>query len=256
MKKQFYKIVLLITLFFLQSCNSKKFTEVVEVPLPAAEEKMTIGSPDDITADEGAFELQKLGYKYDALIPSIDAATMEIHYSKHYLGYTNNLNKALVGTEMIDLTIEEILEKADTNIPEVRNNAGGYYNHNIYWESMIPKGGGTPKDTLAASIDRDFGSLEDFTKQFKNAANAHFGSGWVWLISDKAGKLQIVSTNNQDNPLMIRASIKGTPLLAIDLWEHAYYLSYQNKRKRYIDAFFEVINWKKAQERYEEAIKK
>lgn len=249
-------IIFISIIVFLQSCNNKKFTEVVEVPLPAAEEKLTIGSPDDVEANEGIFKLQKLDYKYDALAPSVDVATMEIHYSKHYLAYTNALNKALDSTQLSDLSIEEILAKAETTNMELRNNAGGYYNHNIYWESMIPKGGGTPKDTLAASIDRDFGSFESFKSKFKAVANHYFGSGWAWVITDKTGKLQITTTQNQDNTLMPKAIIKGTPLLALDLWEHAYYLSYQNKRKKYIDNFFEIINWKKVQERYEEAIKK
>jgi superoxide dismutase, Fe-Mn family len=256
MKKIFKIFIFISIIVFLQSCNNKKFTEVVEVPLPTAEEKLTIGNPEDVEAKEGVFSLQKLPYKYDALSPSIDVGTLEIHYSKHYLAYTEALNKALDSTQLSDLSIEEILAKAETTNMELRNNAGGYYNHNIYWESMIPKGGGTPKDTLAASIDRDFGSFESFKSKYKTAANQHFGSGWAWLITDKEGKLQITTTQNQDNTLMPKSLIKGTPILALDLWEHAYYLSYQNKRKKYIDNFFEVINWKKVQERYEEAIKK
>lgn len=256
MKNAFKNIIFSSIIVFLQSCNNKKLTEVVEVPLPAAEEKLTIGSPDEVEANEGAFKLQKLDYKYEALSPNIDVATMEIHYSKHYLAYINALNKALDSTQLTDLSIEEILEKAETTNTELRNNAGGYYNHNLYWGSMIPKGGGTPKDTLASSIDRDFGSYENFRARFKTAANQHFGSGWAWLVTDKTGKLQVTTTQNQDNTLMPKALIKGTPILALDLWEHAYYLSYQNKRKKYIDNFFEVINWKRVQERYEEAIKK
>lgn len=253
--------ILSLTLYFiiiviLQSCNNKKLTEVVEVPLPTAEEKLTIGSPEDVEAGDGPFKLQKLGYRYDALTPNIDAGTMEIHYSKHYLTYLNSFNKALDSTQLSDLTIEEILAKAETNHMELRNNAGGYYNHNMYWESMIPKGGGNPKDTLAASIDRDFGSFESFKAKFKTSANLHFGSGWAWLITDKTGKLQVTTTQNQDNPLMPKSIIKGTPILALDLWEHSYYLNYQNKRKKYIDSFFEIINWKKVQERYEEVLKK
>jgi superoxide dismutase, Fe-Mn family len=255
MKKIFSLAIYIFIFLLLHSCNNKKLTEVVEVPLPAAEEKLTIGSPEDVEAKEGAFKLQKLLYNYDALSPIIDVATMEIHYSKHYLVYTEAFNKALDSTELSDLSIEEILAKAETSNIELRNNAGGFYNHNLYWESMKPKGGGTPKDTLSASIDRDFGSYESFRAKFKTAANQHFGSGWAWLITDKAGKLQVTTTQNQDNPLMPKALVKGTPILALDLWEHAYYLSYQNKRKKYIDNFFEIINWKKVQERYEEAIK-
>ncbi len=256
MNKIYSLAIYIFSVLLIQSCNNKKLTEVVEVPLPAAEEKLTIGSPEDVEAKEGAFKLQKLPYKYDALTPVVDVATMEIHYSKHYLVYTEAFNKALDSTELSDLSIEEILAKAETSNMELRNNAGGFYNHNIYWESMIPKGGGIPKDTLSASIDRDFGSYESFRAKFKTAANRHFGSGWVWLITDKEGKLQVTTTQNQDNPLMPKAIVKGTPILALDLWEHAYYLNYQNKRKKYIDNFFDVINWKKVQERYEEAIKK
>ncbi len=240
----------------LQSCNNKKLTEVVEVPLPTAEEKLTIGHPDDIKADEGSFDLLKLPYTYDALAPNIDAQTMEIHYSKHYLAYTNALNKAIAGTKLEKLTIEEILTKLDVNNLVFKNNAGGYYNHNIYWESMAPKAGGAPQDTIAGAIRKDFGSFDIFKKQFSEAANKYFGSGWAWLIVDKTGKLQITTSNNQDNPLMPGALIPGKPILAIDVWEHAYYLNHQQKKKNYIDAFFNVINWKKVGEKYEEAIKK
>lgn len=252
------KLLLLCFSFFalLQSCNEKKLTEVVEVPLPAAEEKMTIGHPEDVVAEEGAFKIQLLPYAYDALAPEIDAATMEIHYSKHYLTYTNNLNKVLAGTELEKLPIEEILSKLDMSNNDLRNNAGGYYNHNIFWESMSPKNDPEPKDTLATAINRDFGSYENFTNTFKDIASQQFGSGWVWLVTDKAGKLQVTSTPNQDNPLMPGATIKGTPILALDLWEHAYYLKHQYKRKNYIDAFFKVINWKKAGERYEDAMRR
>ena len=251
------KIILLYFLFaaILSSCNDKKLTEVVEVPLPAAEEKMTIGHPEDVKAEEGAFKMLPLPYEYDALAPSIDAGTMEIHYSKHYLTYTNNLNKVLVGTEFEKLPIEEILAKLDMSNADLRNNAGGYYNHNIFWESLSPKGG-QPADTLATAINRDFGSYDNFQTSFKDAASKQFGSGWVWLVTDKTGKLQITNTQNQDNPLMPQAVIKGTPILALDLWEHAYYLGYQYKRKNYIDAFFKIINWKKVGEKYEDAMRR
>lgn len=249
--------VIIISFILLVSvaCNRNKLKEVVEVPLPAAEEKMTIGHPDDVKADEGAFEMIKLPYSYDALAPNIDAMTMEIHYSKHYLTYTNNLNKALAGTALESLPIEEILKKLDVSNDALRNNAGGYYNHNLFWEIMGPKSEGQPKDTLAHAITRDFGSFENFKTQFEEAASQQFGSGWAWLITDKTGKLQICNTTNQDNPLMPNATIKGIPILAIDVWEHAYYLNYQYKRKKYIDAFFKVINWPKVSEKYEEALR-
>jgi len=254
------KIVLIVlgSIFFLSigSCKRKKYTEVVEVPLPTKEEKMTIGLPEDVKADAGAFELLKLPYGYDALAPNIDAMTMELHYSKHYLTYTNNLNKALAGTDLESLPIEEIFKKLDLNNADLRNNLGGYYNHTLYFDCISPKAGGKPSDTLAGAFEKDLGSFDNFKIQFEDAAIKQFGSGWAWLIVDKAGKLQVTSTPNQDNPLMPRAVVAGTPILAIDVWEHAYYLNYQNKRKKYIEAFFNVTNWKKVGEKYEEAIKK
>jgi Fe-Mn family superoxide dismutase len=246
-----YSILLVVV-----SCNNKKLTEVVEVPLPSAVEKFTIGSPDDIEAEEGSFDLVKLPYKYDAVSPEIDARTMELHYSKHYLAHANSLNKAIKNTEFENLTIDEILSKSVADSLNLRNNAGGYYNHNLFFECIGPKAGGQPKDTLAIAINKDFGSFEGFKNQFKNVANRQFGSGWAWLIVDKTGGLQVTSSPNQDNPLMPKSIVSGTPILTLDLWEHAYYLQYQNKRKNYIDAFFNIINWKVVGEKYEEAIKK
>ncbi len=256
--KHFFAIALCLTLFMtLPSCNRKKLEEVVEVPLPTADTKMTLGHPDDVVAESGQFSITKIPFEYTDLAPNIGALTMEMHYSKHYLTYTNNLNKAVASDETLkDLTIEEILSKLNMDNPDLRNNAGGYYNHELYWGSMAPKAGGQPKDTLATVIDRDFGSFEVFKTQFTDAAEKQFGSGWAWLIVDKTGKLQVTSTPNQDNPLMPKQTVSGKPLLALDVWEHAYYLDYQYKRKKYIDAFFNVINWKKVGERYEEAVAK
>jgi Fe-Mn family superoxide dismutase len=178
-----------------------------------------------------------------------------MHYSKHYLTYTNNLNKAIVGTELEKLPIEEILAKSIANDSTgVRNNAGGYYNHSLFWKCMSPKAGGEPKDTLSMAIVKDFGSFENFKKQFKNTATKHFGSGWAWLIVDKTGKLQVTSTTNQDNPLMPKVEVSGKPILALDLWEHAYYLDYQYRRKNYIDSFFNIINWSEVEKNYEETL--
>lgn len=250
MKKLFYTFASLAIFSFLISCNNKKLTEVVEVPLPAAEEKITLGFPDDVKAEPGSFLLDKLPYAYDDLAPAISPLTLEMHYSKHYLTYTNNLNKAIAGTEYENMSIEDILTKMDVNDTELRNNAGGFYNHSLYWKSMAPNAGGTPKDSIAAVIDRDFGSFDNFKAAFKNEASKQFGSAWVWLIVDKAGKLQITSSQNQDNPLMRNAAVSGTPILALDLWEHAYYLGYQYRRASYIDAFFNVINWAKVDENY------
>ncbi|HEX8577290.1 MAG TPA: superoxide dismutase [Flavobacterium sp.] len=244
-----------ILFLLLQSCKEKKLIEV-EVPLPRTEEKIIMRNPDDVKADEGSFSLIKLPYKYNDLEPYIDTKTMEIHYSKHYLNYTNSLNKAIIGTLFEKATIEEILTQLDVNDAGLRNNAGGYYNHNLYWEIMAPKAEETPKDPIAAAITKDFGSYEVFKAQFSDAAAKQFGSGWAWLVVDEKGTLQVTSTANQDNPLMPNAIVKGKPILALDVWEHAYYLQYQNKRKDYINAFFKVINWKKVNEKYLEALQK
>jgi Fe-Mn family superoxide dismutase len=256
-KKIILMLICFTSLFILPSCKRKKLTEVVEVPLPSSEEKITIGQPDDVTADEGQFALMKLPYQYNELEPSIDILTMEVHYSKHYLTYTNNLNKLVAAdATLTNLTIEDILKKADGTNADLKNNAGGYYNHGFFWEGLGPKAGGQPKDTLASVITKDFGSFEEFKSQFSDAAEKQFGSGWAWLVLDKTGKLQVTSTPNQDNPLMPKQTVPGIPLLNLDVWEHAYYLDYQYKRKRYIENFFKIINWKKVSERYEEAITK
>ena len=187
-----------------------------------------------------AFELPKLPYAYDALEPHIDARTMEIHHSKHHQGYTTNLNAAIKGTELEGKSIEEIL-KAGKDKPAVRNNGGGFWNHNLFWEVMAPNKGGLPTGDLAAAIDAAFGSFEAFKAEFAKAGATRFGSGWAWLcVTD--GKLEVCSTANQDNPLM-GEGCTGTPILAMDVWEHAYYLNYQNRRPDYINAFFNVINW-------------
>jgi Fe-Mn family superoxide dismutase len=238
------------------SCRDKKLTEVVDVPLPTAEEKVALSHPDEAKADPGAFEMLELPYEYDAFAQSIDPRTMELHYSKHYLTYTNNLNRLVNDSIAKSGGIEEILRRLDMSNTALRNNAGGYYNHNIFWESMGPNGGGKPTDTLATAIDRDFGSFENFKAEFSAAAEKQFGSGWAWLVVNRSKKLQVTSTPNMDNPLMPQAAVPGTPILALDVWEHAYYLNYQYRRKKYIDAFFKTINWKKVGEKYEDAIAK
>jgi superoxide dismutase, Fe-Mn family len=257
MKKYILLLLSLSLVITFQSCKRKKLTEVVEVPLPAAEEKLTIGQPDDVKAEDGQFSLIELPYKYDALIPSIGLLSMEMHYSKHYLTYTNNLNKLVATDETLTgLTIEEVLKKTSTTNPDLRYNAGGFYNHTLFFGSLKAKAEKQPIDTLATTINRDFGSFEAFKTQFTDAAEKQFGSGWAWLVVDKTGKLQVTGTPNQDNPLMPQQTISGTPLLCLDVWEHAYYLDYQYKRRKYIDAFFKIIDWKKINERFEEAIKK
>ena len=197
------------------------------------------------------FELPKLAYDYNALEPHIDARTMEIHHSKHHNGYTNNLNNAIAGTDMEGKTIEEICAIPGLS-GAVRNNGGGYYNHCMFWESMIPNGGGNPTGELASTIDSTFGSFDDFKADFTKAAGTRFGSGWAWLGVNN-GKLKISSSANQDNPLM-DGQCGCTPILCLDVWEHAYYLNYQNKRPEYINAFFSVINWKEVNKRYQAAL--
>tara|TARA_B100001287_G_scaffold179313_1_gene151192 strand:+ start:1014 stop:1613 length:600 start_codon:yes stop_codon:yes gene_type:complete len=197
-----------------------------------------------------SFELPKLSYAYDALEPHIDARTMEIHHSKHHQGYTNNLNAAIAGTDLEGKTISEILV-ACADKPAVRNNGGGFYNHTLFWEVMSPNGGGAPSGDLATAIDNAFGSFEGFKDVFSKAAATRFGSGWAWLcVTD--GKLEVCSTANQDNPIM-GEGCSGTPILALDVWEHAYYLNYQNRRPDYINAFFEVVDWSVVSANFEAA---
>jgi len=196
-----------------------------------------------------SFELPKLNYSYDALEPNIDARTMEIHHTKHHAAYTNNLNNAIKDTDLANKSIEEILKNISKHSVAVRNNGGGFYNHNLFWEIMSPNGGGQPKGDLLNAINRDFGSFEKFKELFNNAAATRFGSGWAWLVK-QGDKLVVSSTPNQDNPLMDVAEIKGTPVIGLDVWEHAYYLKYQNRRPDYIDAFWNVIDWDKVSKRF------
>ena len=197
-----------------------------------------------------SFELPKLPYAYDALEPHIDARTMEIHHSKHHAVYTNNLNAAIAGTDMEGKTIENILINLDKTNAAVRNNGGGFYNHNLFWTIMSPNGGGEPTGELADAIERDFGSFAEFKARFSKAGATQFGSGWAFLCVQKGGKLDICGTPNQDNPLMPGVGCGGTPILAMDVWEHAFYLHYQNRRPDYIEAFFNVINWSEVSRRY------
>lgn len=194
------------------------------------------------------FKLPDLKYEYNSLEPHIDAKTMEIHHTKHHAGYTNKLNDAISGTEFEEKTIEEIL--ATPNLPiGIRNNGGGFYNHNLFWEVMSPNGGGEPAGEIGDAINQSFGSFEKFKEEFSNAASTRFGSGWAWLVKTDNG-LKITSTPNQDNSLMFDAETKGTPILGLDVWEHAYYLNYQNKRPDYISAFWNVIDWEEVNKKY------
>jgi Fe-Mn family superoxide dismutase len=193
-----------------------------------------------------SFELPKLPYAYDALEPHFDARTMEIHHTKHHQAYTTNLNNAIAGTDLEGKTIEEIL-KVCADKPAVRNNGGGFYNHNLFWSVLSPNGGGQPTGELAAAIDQSFGSFDAFKEEFSKAAATRFGSGWAWLNVD-GGKLTVTSSPNQDNPIIEGSS--ATPILGLDVWEHAYYLHYQNRRPDYISAFFNIINWEEVTKRY------
>jgi superoxide dismutase, Fe-Mn family len=197
-----------------------------------------------------AFELPALPYSTDALEPHIDSMTMTIHHGNHHAGYTNKLNAAIEGTDLEGKSIEDILKNLDMNNGAVRNNGGGYYNHDLFWKVMSPNGGGAPTGDVAAAIDESFGSYDAFKEKFAAAAGTRFGSGWAWLCVHPGGKLEICSTPNQDNPMMPGIGCEGTPIMGLDVWEHAYYLKYQNRRPDYVQAFFNVINWDEVNSRY------
>ncbi|MFV8338501.1 superoxide dismutase [Flavobacterium sp. LB3P21] len=197
-----------------------------------------------------AFELPQLPYAYDALEPYIDARTMEIHHTKHHNAYITNVNAAIAGTDMEGKTIENILINLDMKNMPVRNNGGGFYNHNLFWTVMTPNGGGLPTGDLLAAIEAAYGTFEEFKASFSKAGATQFGSGWAWLCVHKGGKVEVCGTPNQDNPLMPGVGCGGTPILAMDVWEHAYYLHYQNRRPDYIEAFFNVINWTEVSRRF------
>ena len=197
-----------------------------------------------------SFELPALNYAHDALEPHIDARTMEIHHGKHHAGYTSKLNAAIAGTDSSGKSIEAILADLDMSNGALRNNGGGFYNHRLFWEVMSPNGGGMPTGALAAAIDDAFGSFDAFKEAFSTAAKTQFGSGWAWLCVHEGGKVDVCGTPNQDNPLMPGVGCGGTPILGLDVWEHAYYLNYQNRRPDYVAAFFNVINWDEVSKRY------
>lgn len=199
-----------------------------------------------------AFELPKLGYAYDALEPNIDARTMEIHHGKHHNGYTTKLNAAITGTNLEGKSIEDILENLDMNNAGVRNNGGGFYNHSLFWEVMNPEGKGYLSGDLKDAIEAAYGSVDAFKDAFTKAAGTRFGSGWAWLCVHKGGEVKVCSTPNQDNPIMPEVGCGGFPILGLDVWEHAYYLHYQNRRPDYIGSFFNLINWEEVNKRYNE----
>lgn len=197
-----------------------------------------------------AFELAPLPYPSNALEPTIDKATMEIHHGKHHNAYVTNLNNAVKGTDAESMSIEDICKNVSKFSPAIRNNGGGHYNHTMFWQIIGPNGGGQPSGELAEAINKAFGSFDAFKEQFATAATTRFGSGWAWLLVDASGALKISSTPNQDNPLMDVADVKGTPILGLDVWEHAYYLNYQNRRPDYIAAFWNVVNWAEVAKRF------
>lgn len=204
--------------------------------------------------DDGVFLQPELGYAFDALEPHVDAMTMEVHYGKHHAGYTSKFNAALEQADFHSTDINSLFANVSSLGSAVRNNGGGYYNHNLFWKFMSPEGGGEPEGALAEAINSDFGSFAQFKDLFSATAGSHFGSGWAWLVLDADGKLQVASLPNQDNPLMDLSPVQGTPLLNIDVWEHAYYLKYQNMRKSYIEAYWNIIDWKFVAALYDEAV--
>lgn len=256
MKKLSIVLSALVLAFGLTACDQPK-TENVDNTAETTQNTTTesVGNPADVKADEGSFNVAPLNYGYADLEKSIDAKTMEVHYSKHYLGYTNKLNAAAKEAGLDGKTIEEILTGMDMNNSALRNNAGGFYNHTLYFGTMSPNGGGQPSGALAEAINKDFGSFDELKNKLAEAGGKQFGSGWAWLVV-KDGKLAVGSTANQDNPLMPNQSISGTPILGIDVWEHAYYLRYQNKRPDYITAFFDVVDWNAVAENYSKATAK
>lgn len=197
-----------------------------------------------------AFTLAPLPYSHDALEPHIDTTTMQIHHGKHHQAYVDNLNKAVAGTPNENKSIEELVASAGSISAAVRNNGGGHWNHTFFWESLAPNAGGAPSGALADAINEAFGSFDGLKEKMNNAGMTRFGSGWAWLIKGADGKLAVTSTPNQDNPLMDVAEVKGTPLLGVDVWEHAYYLKYQNRRAEYLNAFWNVVNWEKVASRF------
>ena len=205
---------------------------------------------DPILPVDGKFILPKLGFDYNALEPNIDAQTMEIHYSKHHQGYVNNLNKAIEGKALAKYSLEKICSLADNKDMATRNNAGGHFNHTFFWEIIKPGGAKEPNGALASAIVRDFGSFDKFKEVFQDAAGKRFGSGWAWLVKGANGKLYVYSSPNQDNPLMSTLGYKGVPIIGIDVWEHAYYLKYTNKRGDYVKNFWNIVNWDVAEKNY------
>ena len=257
MKKGIFLMSVLGVLFFVQSCETKKdntdSTKEEVVQKDTVQSTESVGNPTDVKADPGTFQIKPLKYGYDELNQYIDAKTMEVHFSKHYLGYINKLNIALKEANIKSNDIVDILKKMDMNNGALRNNAGGYYNHMLYFDIMSPTPQKEPTGELKTKIEATFGSTEELLKQLDEAGSKRFGSGWAWLVVKEDGSLAVTSTANQDNPLMPGAEVAGIPILGIDVWEHAYYLKYQNKRDDYLKAFNNVLDWKQVEDNYKKA---
>lgn len=255
MKKLTYTLATALLVMTFVACDNKTNENTTDTTANTTEATAeTVGNPADVKTDDGPFQIENLKYGYADLEKSFDAKTMEIHFSKHYLGYANNLNKEVAGKDLASKSIEEILTSLDMNNAALRNNGGGYYNHKLFFASLSPNGGGQPTGEIAEAINQQFGSFDELKNQLSEAGAKRFGSGWAWLFVNKDGKLQVGSTANQDNPLMPGLEISGKPVLGIDVWEHAYYLRYQNKRADYITAFFDVVDWNVINENYKQAI--
>ncbi len=258
MKKGILLMSVLSGLFFLQSCENKKEdttkTAIEEnVKTDTVLSEKPLGNPTDVKADPGTFKIKPLKYGYDELKDYIDSKTMEVHFSKHYLGYINKLNVALKEANIKSTNIVDILKNMDMENAALRNNAGGYYNHLLYFDIMSPTPQKEPSGDLKEKINATFGSTEELMKQLDEAGAKRFGSGWAWLVVKEDGSLAVTSTANQDNPLMPGAEFAGMPILGIDVWEHAYYLKYQNKRDEYLKAFTNVLDWKQVEDNYKKA---
>ncbi|WP_320815019.1 superoxide dismutase [Flavobacterium sp.] len=248
------KFQLLIIAFLFISCKNDNNLVEVQIPEPEVIDQKTsnFGDPNDVKTETGPFELVQLNYKFEDFVPNLDGRTIETHYSKHLLGHANKLNKIVTENKWSKKTkIEDILLNLDINNLELRKSAGGYYNHNLFFENLAPKSNLKPSDTLTMAIDKNFGSFEAFKQTFIATASNVNGSGWTWLILNKKGDLEIITTVNNDNPLMKDALIKGTPLFNIDTWEHAYYLQYQNRKLEYLKKVFELLNWDLISKKFE-----
>lgn len=255
--------VVIMAVFFFASCQqatertegTEESTEMNESQEMNETQVMNVEQQINLAMKDGMYTLDPLPYAFDALEPHIDARTMEIHHGKHHQAYVNKLNDAIKDTELAGMNLEDIFQNMSKHPTGVRNNGGGHWNHSLFWQILSPDGGGQPGGKLLEEINAQFESFDKFQEKFNTAAATRFGSGWAWLVVDADGKLHVTSTPNQDNPLMDVAEVKGVPILGIDVWEHAYYLKYQNRRPDYVNSFWNVINWAEVERRYSELVK-